>query len=103
MSRIGRKPIAVPGDVKMSVRGQSVSVAGPRGELTWTCSDGITVQADESFVVVQRADDSKKSRQLHGLTRALIANMIKGVREGYEKGCDSCVYWSTKCWEIYST
>lgn len=85
MSRIGRKPIAVPDDVKMNVRGQSVSVTGPKGELTWTYSDPITVQVDGSSVVVQRADDSKKSRQLHGLTRALIANMIKGVREGYEK------------------
>ncbi len=85
MSRIGRKPVAVPGDVKMDVRGQSVSVTGPKGELTLTCSDGITVEVDGSAIVVQRADDSKKCRQLHGLTRALIANMIKGVREGYEK------------------
>ncbi len=85
MSRIGRKPIAVPADVKMNVQGQSVSVSGPKGELTMTCADGITVKADQSFVAVERGDDRKHSRQLHGLTRALIANMIKGVRDGYEK------------------
>ncbi len=85
MSRIGRKPIVVPGDVKINVQGQFVSVTGPKGELTWTCADGITVQADQSSVVVERGDDRKQSRQLHGLTRALIANMIKGVRDGYEK------------------
>lgn len=85
MSRIGRKPIAVPDGVNVDVRGQSVCVTGPKGELTWAFFDGISVAADQGSVVVQRADDSKQIRQLHGLTRALIANMIKGVLEGYEK------------------
>ena len=85
MSRIGRKPITVPGDVKMSVQGQSISVTGPKGELTWTCADGITVQEDAGSLSVARADDSKRCRQLHGLTRALIQNMVDGVNTGYEK------------------
>jgi len=87
MSRIGKKPVAVPGGVSVSVAGERVDVCGPKGKLAWSLPRTITaaVSADKKLVTVTRADDLKQSRALHGLSRALIANMVKGVHEGFSR------------------
>ena len=87
MSRIGNKPISVPGGVKFSVEGRSVRVEGPKGKLQWEHRHEVSVKFDEAAkqVVVARANDERPARAFHGLTRALINNMIKGVETGYEK------------------
>jgi large subunit ribosomal protein L6 len=86
MSRIGRLPIAVPSGVDVSVEGQTVNVKGPKGALSHTVAEPITVARDEDGTLrVQRPDDERESRALHGLSRTLIANMITGVTQGYSK------------------
>lgn len=84
MSRIGRKPIPLPAGVNVEVAGRTVNVVGPRGRLSWTVPPPVRVGLDGGQVVVSRAGDDKATRALHGLTRALIANMVRGVHEGYE-------------------
>lgn len=86
MSRIGRLPITVPAGVEVTIVGSEVTVAGPKGTLTHTVASPITVQAAEDGTLqVQRPDDERQSRALHGLTRTLVANMVAGVTEGYTK------------------
>ena len=87
MSRIGDKPIPVPEKVKVAVKGANVEVEGPKGKLAWTFNRdlSVTVEEDKRRVVVKRPSDHRRHRALHGLTRAIIANMVKGVTEGYEK------------------
>ncbi|MFI6577682.1 50S ribosomal protein L6 [Nocardiopsis sp. NPDC050513] len=86
MSRIGRLPISAPKGVEVTIDGQDVTVKGPKGELKHTVTEPITVSRDESGVVtVARPDDKPENRSLHGLTRALIANLIEGVSKGYAK------------------
>src|ERR671917_1074356 len=86
MSRIGRLPITVPGGVDVTIDGQTVSVKGPKGTLAHTVATPITVdRTDDGTLSVQRPDDERESRALHGLSRTLIANMITGVTEGYER------------------
>jgi large subunit ribosomal protein L6 len=86
MSRIGRLPIPVPGGVDVTIDGQTLSVKGPKGTLSHTVATPITVERGEDGVLqVQRPDDERESRALHGLSRTLIANMITGVTEGYTK------------------
>jgi large subunit ribosomal protein L6 len=86
MSRIGRLPIAVPGGVDIAIDGQTVNVKGPKGSLSHTVAAPITVQReDDGTLLVQRPNDERQSRALHGLSRTLIANMITGVTEGYTK------------------
>ncbi len=87
MSRIGRKPVVVPANVKVAVSGSTVDVEGPRGKLSFSYREGITVRLDEAGkqLVVERADDERQNRALHGLTRSLIANMVTGVTDGYSK------------------
>jgi ribosomal protein L6 len=86
MSRIGRLPIPVPGGVDVTIDGQTLSVKGPKGTLSHTVASPITVERDEGGTLqVQRPDDERESRALHGLSRTLIANMITGVTEGYTK------------------
>ena len=86
MSRIGRLPITVPGGVDLSVDGSAVTVKGPKGTLSHTIADPITVEREDDGVLrVVRPDDERASRSLHGLTRTLIANMVIGVTQGYEK------------------
>ncbi|MEV0127519.1 50S ribosomal protein L6 [Dactylosporangium sp. NPDC050688] len=89
MSRIGRKPIAVPAGVDLKVDGQVVTVKGPKGELSHTLAEPITVEKaeDGSFNVV-RPNDERKAKELHGLSRTLIANMVIGVTEGYRKSLE---------------
>jgi large subunit ribosomal protein L6 len=87
MSRIGRKPVPVPANVKVSVADSTVQVEGPNGKLAFTHREGISVRYDEAAkqVTVDRADDERENRALHGLTRSLIANMVQGVTAGYTK------------------
>jgi large subunit ribosomal protein L6 len=87
MSRIGRKPVAVPANVKVSLADSTIQVEGPKGRLSFTYRRDIDVRYDEAGrqLLVARADDERQSRALHGLTRSLIANMVQGVTDGYTK------------------
>ena len=85
MSRIGRMPIVVPKEVKVSCDASTVEVTGPKGHLLHLLPQGITVSVDESKILVQRPNDQRTSRSLQGLTRSLIANMVTGVTKGFEK------------------
>ena len=85
MSRIGRMPIVVPKEVKISCDASTVEVTGPKGHLLHLLPQGITVSVDESKILVQRPNDQRTSRSLQGLTRSLIANMVTGVTQGFEK------------------
>lgn len=88
MSRIGNKPIEIPGSAKVDVAGSTVKVSGPKGNLEMDIADPIEVNVDDGQVVVKRPNDAKRSRELHGLSRALIANMIEGVTNGYKIGME---------------
>jgi large subunit ribosomal protein L6 len=88
MSRIGKKPIVILEKVKVEVKDMIVSVEGPKGKLTYKIPAAITVSISDGKVNVARCNDTKVAKSLHGLTRALIANMIKGVSSGYSKELD---------------
>ncbi len=85
MSRIGRKPIAIPAGVEIKVDGNVVTVKGPKGTLSETLSKRISVNVEGGEVLVTRPTDEKEDRSLHGLSRTLIHNMVVGVTEGYKK------------------
>jgi len=86
MSRIGRLPVTVPAGVEVTIDGQDVHVKGPKGSLSHTVATPIAVARDEDGqIAVTRPDDERRNRSLHGLTRTLIANMVEGVTNGYEK------------------
>lgn len=85
MSRIGRKPIAVPPGVEVKIDGSHILVKGPKGELERVIHHDITAKLEEGTVVVTRPSDEKEHRSLHGLTRTLIANMVEGVTNGFKK------------------
>ncbi len=85
MSRLGKKPLSVPKDVKITVNDNKVLVEGPKGKLNYDLPNRINVEVNEVQLLVKRAGDSKLDKSLHGLARALIANMIKGVTDGYGK------------------
>jgi large subunit ribosomal protein L6 len=85
MSRIGRQPIGIPDKVDITVDGQNVKVKGPKGELTVDVHRKIAVERENGQLIVTRPDDEPKTRALHGLTRALVANMVTGVSEGFRK------------------
>jgi large subunit ribosomal protein L6 len=86
MSRIGKLPIPVPSGVDVAIDGRRVTVKGPKGELSHTVAEPITVDRGESGeLVVRRPDDERESRSLHGLSRTLVANMVVGVTQGYAK------------------
>lgn len=89
MSRIGRLPIPVPGGVEVTLDGRHVTVKGPRGTLSHTVAEPIVVQHDDDGTLhVTRPNDERMSRALHGLTRSLVANMVTGVTNGYEKAME---------------
>jgi large subunit ribosomal protein L6 len=88
MSRIGKKPIAVPKGVEIKVAGQTVSVKGPVGKLDWKLAPGVSVAVSDGQVVVSRQNDDRRVRALHGLVRAELYNMIEGVTKGYEKSLE---------------
>ncbi len=85
MSRIGKMPIPVPAGVEVTIDGSTVTVKGPKGELTRTFSELMNIRQEDGQVLVERPDDSREAMSLHGLTRTLIANMIEGVNNGYSK------------------
>lgn len=87
MSRIGKKPIAVPSGVKIVLSDHEVTVSGPKGELSWRYPAEITVEydAEAARIQVTRSEDASRVRALHGMTRALIANMVEGVEKGFER------------------
>ena len=86
MSRLGKKPVGLPSGVKVSVSGKELLVEGPKGKLTWTLPKPISVAVDEAgWAVVSRDGDSREAKSLHGLSRALLQNMVVGVTQGYEK------------------
>jgi large subunit ribosomal protein L6 len=83
MSRIGKLPINIPANVTLSVANDVVTVKGPLGELKQSINPNITVKVEDGHIIVSRPDDEKENRSMHGLYRALIANMVKGVSEGF--------------------
>jgi large subunit ribosomal protein L6 len=85
MSRIGRTPIPIPPGVEVAVEGRTVSVTGPKGTLSRQLPGQITVRREDGVLHVERPDDERQSRALHGLTRTLVNNMVVGVTEGFVK------------------
>lgn len=85
MSRIGKKPIPIPGKVTINIEGQEITVKGPKGELSRVLPTGVAMHQEGETVVVQRDDDSRLSRERHGLCRTLVANMMEGVSAGFQK------------------
>ena len=86
MSRIGKLPVPVPAGVDVKIDGNTVTVKGPKGELTETFHENMNISRNEAGeIVVSRCDDERENRSLHGLTRTLINNMIIGVTQGYSK------------------
>jgi large subunit ribosomal protein L6 len=86
MSRIGKLPITVPTGVDVTIDGQHVTVKGPKGELSHTVAAPITIErSDDGSLAVNRPNDERVSKSLHGLSRTLVANMVTGVTDGYEK------------------
>ena len=83
MSRIGKVPVTVPGGVDVTIDGASVTVKGPKGTLSRSLPGEITVRKDEGVLLVERPNDERQNRALHGLSRTLVANLITGVTEGY--------------------
>ncbi len=88
MSRIGKKPIAIPGGVEVKVAGSTVSIKGPLGKLDWSLVQGVGVAVDNGQVVVSRSSDDRMLRALHGLVRTELNNMIHGVTKGYERSLE---------------
>ena len=85
MSRIGKAPITVPSGVEVQIQGRQVAVKGPKGELDIEVPVDITVRQDGDEILVERSDDERRNRALHGLTRSLVNNMVLGVSEGFSK------------------
>jgi large subunit ribosomal protein L6 len=85
MSRIGKKPIAIPAGVDVKINGSEVTVKGPKGELKDTFNADMSIAIENNEIIVTRPTDNKEHRALHGLTRTLIANMVEGVANGYKK------------------
>ncbi|HEY9665461.1 MAG TPA: 50S ribosomal protein L6 [Coleofasciculaceae cyanobacterium] len=85
MSRIGKRPIEIPGKVTVTIDGQHVTVKGPKGELNRTLPEQVQVEQEEQTLRVLRRDESRVARQRHGLSRTLVANMVEGVSKGFQK------------------
>jgi len=85
MSRIGKQPISIPPKVKVEVKGQQVSVEGPKGKLNWQLPRRTSLKVENGKVVVSRQGDDAQAKALHGLSRALVNNMVRGVSEGFVK------------------
>lgn len=88
MSRVGKKPISIPSGVKVKIEQNEIRVSGPKGELKKEIHPSLKIQMNENEIVVSRSSDSKFHRSLHGLARALIANMVEGVTNGYRKALE---------------
>ena len=85
MSRIGKRPITVPSKVNVTINGSEVTVKGPKGELSRVLPAAVTVEQVGDTITVKRHDESRGSRQLHGLSRTLVANMVQGVSDGFQR------------------
>ena len=85
MSRIGKAPVSVPGNVEMNIADQEIRVKGPKGELTVPVGRGVTVRQEDGEVLVERESDAPEHRAMHGLTRSLIQNAVTGVTDGFTK------------------
>jgi large subunit ribosomal protein L6 len=85
MSRIGKKPVPVPPNVAATVAGQTVRMKGPKGELQFTAPDGIKVETTVDGITVLPAEETKKARSMWGMSRTMVANLIKGVTDGYSR------------------
>ena len=85
MSRIGKRPIAIPNKVTVEINGQHVAVKGPKGSLERVLPPQVTVEKDGETLQVLRQDDSRTARERHGLSRTLVSNMVEGVSKGFEK------------------
>jgi large subunit ribosomal protein L6 len=85
MSRIGKQPIAIPAKVKVEVKGQQVQVEGPKGKLNWELPRRTSLKVEKDQIVVSRQGDDAQAKALHGLSRALVNNMVRGVSEGFVK------------------
>jgi large subunit ribosomal protein L6 len=85
MSRIGKRPIPLPNTVSVSLDGQHVSVKGPKGQLSLSLTEHVTVEQDGDTLLVKRVDESRVARARHGLSRTLVANMVEGVSNGFQK------------------
>jgi ribosomal protein L6 len=85
VSRIGNKPVVIPAGVTVDVKGHTVTVKGPKGELSYTFNQNISLEQREGEVVFTRPDDSKENKTIHGTTRAVFNNMVVGVTEGFQK------------------
>jgi large subunit ribosomal protein L6 len=83
MSRIGKAPIPIPDKVNISLNGLAVTVKGPKGELSRTLPDGVSIHQDGNTLIVSPADASRRARERHGLSRTLVANMVEGVSQGF--------------------
>ena len=85
MSRIGKKPVDIPGKVQISLSGNEITVKGPKGQLTMTAHPHMKLTQEDGKLVVVRPNDDRRNREIHGLTRALINNMVTGVSQGFRK------------------
>ena len=88
MSRVGRKPISIPKGVDVKVSGSTVAVKGPKGELTREFRDGLVIKLENGLATVEQTDSGKMAGALHGLTRALLQNMVEGVSQGFTKSLE---------------
>ncbi|MEH7083343.1 50S ribosomal protein L6 [Neobacillus drentensis] len=88
MSRVGKKPIVIPAGVTVTLNNNTVTVKGPKGELTRTFHTDITITVEENLVTITRPSDAKEHRALHGTTRAVLANMVEGVSNGFTRGLE---------------
>lgn len=85
MSRVGRQPIPVPSGVQVNIEDQAIKVKGPKGELAWTIPAPIVVRQENSQLLVERPNDESVNKALHGTSRALISNMVRGVSTGFQR------------------
>ncbi|AND37771.1 MULTISPECIES: 50S ribosomal protein L6 [Cytobacillus] len=88
MSRIGKKPIEIPSGVTVTIDNNTVTVKGPKGELSRSFNQDIEIKVEENVINVSRPSEAKEHRALHGTTRALLANMVEGVSKGFERGLE---------------
>ena len=85
MSRIGKRPISIPSKVTITIDGSHIAVKGPKGELSRSLPTAVTVEQEGETLLVKRRDESRTCRQLHGLSRTLVANMVEGVSQGFQR------------------
>ena len=86
MSRVGKKPVDIPGGVKVNLKGRLIEIEGPLGKLQWDCHPKLKLQVSDSKIIIENPKpDNRLAKQVHGTTRSIIANMVKGVTKGFQK------------------